>query len=513
MPRLSITAQLFLSLSLTLLPAGAQTAPPASQRSYERARRVLDVGIQAHGGLVTLRGIRDLTLRETGQYCYLHQGPSVEPPCRTSPREEATVVDFERGRLLIDLKISDPSYYVSNSATIINGSTGYTLDKWSKEFAQLANASLANYRNQFFQRFPHYALLEALERAASLRSLGEADYRGKKQEVITYVSADGRQTSLNFDAQTKLLTKIDFLYTDSLVGDSLFEIIFPGYRDSGGLKVPTGRIQNIAGAWQVQTEYVELKINSQPPASLFEPPKAFAQAPALVPQPSGITQIAKDVYLARVVESSGNVLFIAFDDYVLVVDAPQARLTVGGGERLIAKINETLPGKPIRYLVLTSQSYDHMAGVRGFIAAGTTIVTTPGNRRLIEKLAAAPFTITPDALARQPRAPVIETIQNKKHVFRDANHLVELYDIGPGPTLNEAVVVYLPKEKLLYQTDLFNPGYVRTVIPAQVSTVHFAEKLRQLGLAVEQIAGGHGGLTTPADLQTALEKRRQMESK
>ena len=192
----SIAARLFLILSLAWLTANAQSG---SQQFYERARRVLDAGIQAHGGLATLRGIRDLTLREAGQYCYLHQGPNVEPPFRTSPREETTVVDFEGGRLLIDLKISEPSYYVSNSATIINGSTGYTLDKWSKEFAQFANASLVNYRNQFFQRFPHYALLEALERAASLRSLGEADYRGKKQEVITYVGADGRQTSLNFD--------------------------------------------------------------------------------------------------------------------------------------------------------------------------------------------------------------------------------------------------------------------------------------------------------------------------
>ena len=510
MPRLSATVQLLLSLSLILLTAGAQSA---SQRSYERARRALDASIQAHGGLAALRGIRDLTLRETGQHRYLHQSPSVEPPFLTNPRAETTVVDFERGRLLTELKISDPSYYVSDSATIINGNTGYTLDKWSKEFAPLPNASLANYRNHFLQRLPHHTLLEALERAASLRWLGEADYRGRKQEVITFVGADGRQTSLNFDAQTKLLTKIDFLYTDSVVGDSLFEIGFSGYRSLDGLKMPTGRSVQIAGEWQVQTEYVELKVNSQPPASLFEPPKDFAQAPALATQPSTVTRLAQDVYLARNVEGGANALFIAFDDYLLAVDAPQARLTVGGGERHIAKIKETVPGKPIRYLVLTNHSYDHAAGVRGFIAEGATVVTTPGNRRFIEKLAAAPFTITPDALAQRPRAPVLETIRNKKQVFRDAHHLVELYDIGPGPTLNEAVVVYLPKEKLLYQTDLFNPGYVRTVIPAQVATVHLAEKLRQLGLAVEQIAGGHGGLTTAAELQTALEKRRQMALK
>jgi glyoxylase-like metal-dependent hydrolase (beta-lactamase superfamily II) len=244
---------------------------------------------------------------------------------------------------------------------------------------------------------------------------------------------------------------------------------------------------------------------------VFEPPADYAQAPAVAPQSPIVTQIAKDVFLARSVENSGNALFIALDEYILVVDAPQARLNVGGGERLIAKIKATVPGKPVKYLVLTSHSYDHMAGARGFIAEGATIVTTPGNRRFIEKLAAAPFTVTPDTLTRYPRPPRIETIKNKKHVFRDDSHLVELYDIGPGPTLNESIVVYLPREKLLYQTDLFNPGYVRTVVPAQVSAVHFAEKLRQLGLEVEKIAGGHGGIMTRADLQTALDKRRRLK--
>jgi hypothetical protein len=38
----------------------------ASQRSYQQARRVLDDGIAAHGGLEALRAIKDFTLPETG---------------------------------------------------------------------------------------------------------------------------------------------------------------------------------------------------------------------------------------------------------------------------------------------------------------------------------------------------------------------------------------------------------------------------------------------------------------
>jgi glyoxylase-like metal-dependent hydrolase (beta-lactamase superfamily II) len=510
---LSRAGILILVTSLILITVEARQSSTASERSYQHARRVLDRGIQAFGGLEALRAVQTITLRESGKHRYIHQSPSVEPPFIVSPREETTIVDFGRKRLLIDTKIANPNYYVSNSATIINGGEGYTLDRWSKEAAPIVNASIANFRNHFFQRLPHYVLLEALDRASSLRWVGEDQYKGRKQNVITYAGADGRQTSLNFDAQTKLLTKIDFIYTDSVVGDGIFEIIYPGYRAIGGLNVPTGRITNISGEWQVQTDYAEVKVNSQPADYLFEVPGDFARVPAPTPQPFAASQIAKDIFLVQSVEGSGNAFFIAFDDYILAVDAPQSRLTGGGGERFIAKIKETVPGKPIKYLILTHHSYDHAAGARAFIAEGATIVTTPGNKQFVEKLSAAPFTIAPDALSRSPRKPVIETIENKKRVFRDQNHLVEVYDIGPNPSANEMVIVYLPKEKILYQTDLFNPGYVRTIIPAQVSTVDFAEKLKQLGLEVEKIAGGHGGITSPSDLQTALEKRRRMDMK
>jgi hypothetical protein len=39
----------------------------ASQRSYLQARRVLDEGIEAMGGVDALRGIKDFTLKEKGR--------------------------------------------------------------------------------------------------------------------------------------------------------------------------------------------------------------------------------------------------------------------------------------------------------------------------------------------------------------------------------------------------------------------------------------------------------------
>ena len=107
----------------------------------------------------------------------------------------------------------------------------------------------------------------------------------------------------------------------------------------------------------------------------------------------------------------------------------------------------------------------------------------------------------------------IETVENKKRVFQDDKHLVELYDIGPNPHANEILVVYLPKEKILFQADMLNAAANGTIPIAQDPTISFSEKLQQLGLNVEKIYGVHGRSATPEELRTSIEKRRASDLK
>jgi flavorubredoxin len=135
-------------------------------------------------------------------------------------------------------------------------------------------------------------------------------------------------------------------------------------------------------------------------------------------------------------------------------------------------------------------------------------VTTPGNIAYFEKMARATRTIDPDALTRNPRKPSIEAVQNKKRVFTDGNHTVEVYDIGPSPHAKEMLVVYLPQEKIIFQGDLLILPDGSTVNPANETTVHFAEWLSKSGLAVDKIVGVHGRMGTTADLRRALELKQ-----
>ena len=163
---------------------GNNNALNASQRSYQQARRVLDDAIEAHGGLEALRGIKDFTLKEKSKIHARFQSPSAEPPFATGTSEETLIVDTERGRVFDDLKAANAGFN-NWIRTVIKGTEGQTYDMWSKTVTPIVNASINNFRGQI-RRLPPFVLLEALDRAPTLRYLGEDDFGGRKQSDQRY---------------------------------------------------------------------------------------------------------------------------------------------------------------------------------------------------------------------------------------------------------------------------------------------------------------------------------------
>jgi glyoxylase-like metal-dependent hydrolase (beta-lactamase superfamily II) len=145
---------------------------------------------------------------------------------------------------------------------------------------------------------------------------------------------------------------------------------------------------------------------------------------------------------------------------------------------------------------------DHSGGLRSFIAEGASVVTTAGNRSVFEQMAAAPFS---DALAKSPKKPSFELVQGKR-VFTDGDESVEIYDIGPSPHAKEMLVAYLPKQRILFQGDLFSPPIDERfpVGPAPETTTTFFAKLKSMGLAVDKLVGVHGRVSTVDELALSV---------
>jgi glyoxylase-like metal-dependent hydrolase (beta-lactamase superfamily II) len=497
-----LTVILGVSLLLGMLnhQVAAQQAKSVSEKSFTEARRVLDAGIEALGGREALQKVEDFSVRWKGTNYARNQSLSPEATYYKADVEGSGLYDSKRNWIVFEQAATLPGFKFHNRQ-IVKGDKGYALDLVAKTATPVTNPNFI--ANATRSRFPHILLLAALERAATLRSLGQEDYDGKRHHVIVFATADGTQSALYFNAQTNLLSKVENLDTDALAGDVTQEFIFSDYRSIGDVKMATGRIVKRGGEVIQEIKYSDIQINTHPAESAFEKPSGYEELPGTQPSPT-VTELAKDVYLLEDISNGYNVMFVAFKDHILVVEAP---LNSATSQKAIAKIKETVPNKPIKYLVVTHYHDDHAGGTRGYMAEGATLVTTAGNKAYFEKMAQASRTIDPDALSRNGRKPVIETIQNKKRVFSDEGHTVEVYDIGPGPHAREMLIVYLPKEKILFQGDLLNlPSATKAVTPGNETTAHFADRVRELGLDVERIAAVHGRTATLAELRAAVEK-------
>jgi glyoxylase-like metal-dependent hydrolase (beta-lactamase superfamily II) len=236
------------------------------------------------------------------------------------------------------------------------------------------------------------------------------------------------------------------------------------------------------------------------PEERFRPPEVFAAMEEDPGEPR-VETLGEGLYLIR---GPYNVVFAAFRDFVAVFEAP---LNSRYAETCLGLVRATVPGRPIRFVVATHFHYDHVAGLRPYVAQGIPILTTPDAKLVIERVASSRRTLYPDALSRGPRAPEIETVAGKR-VVDDGTNRVELYDFGPTDHVAQILMAYFPRQRLLFEADVWDP-LSRDLDIAGSDTVSMAAKMCELGLAVERIVPVHGIPTTIDALKRGLAVREK----
>lgn len=496
------SARLSLFAASSLFAAGLLHAG-AVDKSYREARAVLEAGLKAAGGVEALRAVKDV--RRVGSATIYAQGQSPMPDGALLTRqvEVTTVVDFAGGRARTESTTSGTGIVTTRTLAVLNGDQSFGYNLVTRGLNPVSPAGVTANRNSL-RRDPAALLLTALGRAETLRSLGEDTLDGKRQRVITFSDADGAQIALYFEAASGQLTKQETLADNAVLGDTVTEIHFSDYRDvaagAARVRLPFRVVTKAGGEVIQEMKYSTIQANAGLSANALAAPADAVRVPPAPPAGGvAVTKLGDDAYLLG--GGSHHSLVVGFKDQVVVVEAP---LNDDRSLAVLAKVNELFPGKSIR-LVPTHYHFDHSGGIRTYVAWGLPIVTTPGNKAFIERMAAAPHTIRPDTLSRDPKKPNVATFSKKK-VFSDGTRTLELHDIGPNPHVGEIVVAYLPKEKTLFVADLIslNPG---PFAPASPALVDFADKITKLGLVVETLVPAHGRQGNMDDLKAALAAR------
>jgi glyoxylase-like metal-dependent hydrolase (beta-lactamase superfamily II) len=383
---------------------------------------------------------------------------------------------------------------------------------------------------------PHGFLKAALAapdaKAIRMQLLGASDFGlsqfGRTVTIVSFTLLGKYRINGTIDDRN-LVELVDTWFPNPVYGDMDYEMRYTEYKDFGGVKFPM-LLHTHQGdpRLNVAHNYYEYRLTSvQPNVAVATLPVPEVVRTAVAPPPRVESQqLADGVWLLG--GGTHNSLLVAFKDYVAVVDAPnnEARSLA-----VIAEAARLAPGKPVQYVVNTHHHFDHAGGLRTYLSQGTTIVTHESNKQYYLDILfhPGPRTLQPDRMSLfnpmywiSRRPPPIETVAGEargtaKYVVTDGERILEVikvqdvaYELGDrsyaqGNHSVDMLVAYLPKEKILFNADLYSPPAQGAPAAAPTASMRtLQQNMRKLKLDVAQHAPAHGRVGSNVEFMALL---------
>ena len=376
------------------------------------------------------------------------------------------------------------------------------------------------------------ALAAADAKAIRMQLIGASDFGlsqfGRTVTIVSFTFLDKYKINGTIDDRN-LVELVGTWFPNPVYGDMDYEMRYTEYKDFAGVKFPM-LLHTHQGDPRINVahNYYEYRVTSvKPNVPVATMPVPEAVRAAMIPPARVESQrLADGVWLLG--GGTHNSLLVAFKDYVAVVDAPnneQRSLAV------IAEAARLVPGKPIQYVINTHHHFDHAGGLRTYLSQGTTIVTHETNKQYYLDILfhPAPRTLQPDRMALfnpmywiSRRPPPIETVAGEprstaKYVVTDGERILEIikvqdvaYELGDrsyaqGNHSLDMLIAYLPKEKILFNADLYSPAAQGAAPGAATPSMRtLRQNIRKLKLDVAQHAPAHGRVGTHEEFMRAV---------
>ncbi|HEU0031684.1 MAG TPA: MBL fold metallo-hydrolase [Kofleriaceae bacterium] len=178
---------------------------------------------------------------------------------------------------------------------------------------------------------------------------------------------------------------------------------------------------------------------------------------------------------------------------VVVVEAPlyEARALA-----VLDWIATNIPGKPVTHVIATHHHRDHTGALRTFVARGAKIVVGDASKAFFSRAFRASRTIEPDELSAHPApATILGVPAGGTLTLPDAAHPVQVVAVETTHAA-DMVIAYVPSAKTVFVSDIYSPGFP----PNPFGAREVLGAIQSRGLAVDTLAGGHGGVGPRSDL-------------
>jgi len=324
----------------------------------------------------------------------------------------------------------------------------------------------------------------ALHPAAKLSHLR----REGRVQLIDLTTAKGDDLTLAVDAATHLPDSVRWLSASDNLGDIHNEAFFQDYETVSGVKLPKHYLTKIdfrdytTTDIRVSKNWVDADTgNLAAPADVSAadppPPRSFTVNPV---------QVVKGIWW---LQSSGNhsSTLYEFDDHLTMFEAPSS----GAQARaLFEAARAAVPSKPLTEIIISHHHFDHTGGLRTVVAEGVTIISHQDNEQFFRELAARKATLRPDALAQHPMPLKFHGV-GEHAVLKDNSMEVELYQLKNNIHSGLNLVAWVPRYRLLSQSDLFDAYWYR-----HLWADNYFQNLERLHLRFDNDLPVHGKIMT-----------------
>ena len=463
----------------------------AEQTPMEQGRQVLQQAAEAMGGLEALSAVETITREGTKQRSSLGQARvASERLYVQSTRPYKQIIDFTVPR---EVEFSGSDIRVTDW---VKG--GYNRDSRHVRIAQIRQ--LGAYKKEWDRDIAHF-LVHALGEQSQIEGISEGTVEEQPHQVVSVRYRDDVLYQVYVDDFTHLISKLEFTEDRTPYGDLAKERIFSDYREVGNLKLPFSQITREMDLVTEVRKFDAISVNGPLQEDLFEIPEEVREEAASLAHldtiPVEAVEVAEGVYFGDAGQSN---MWVEFEDFILVADAPTNEMQ---SLEVIRQIRNTVGEKPIRYVVTAHHHADHSGGIRTYAAEGATIVTHALNEAVMREFLTRPHTLKPDRYSQFDGETQIELVTDRRTIT-DGNRTVELMHL-PNPHSDGYLVIYLPRERLLFQSDLFSlhedESWPPPVSPA---TRVFYEAVTKAGWRVDRIVPGHGRVVEWQELIDAL---------
>jgi glyoxylase-like metal-dependent hydrolase (beta-lactamase superfamily II) len=351
------------------------------------------------------------------------------------------------------------------------------------------------------QELEIWATPQGFLRAAGKKGATQAtrSIEGKSYSVVSF--AGGNHAEVNgYINDRNEIERVETWIDTPVLGDTHFEVAYSDYRDFAGGRYPTHIVQSQGDYPVLDLQVSDVKFNV--PANITAPAGAGGasanNAPAANP-PAQSQKLGDGVYL---ITGGYAVIAIDFKDHITLLESGQSDARAAA---VIAEAKRVIPGKPVQYVVNTHSHFDHSGGLREVASEGATILTYKLNKPYLEKVLAGPRTLNPDVAQQKGGRPKIQGL-GENTVLTDGTHVVELYHLQNFLHHDGMLVAYLPKEKVLFEADGYNPQAAGATPPNPASPINLSllDNIDRLHLDVQRVIPVHypadGRVVTLAEL-------------